>query len=139
MILGRIADHNPSVILPYLRNQLVQLLSQLEYAANIKEKEEAAKLLSLLMKYSGRMCEPYTEAMLNCLIPKLRDSSYTSLVPSVLSAMGQLSEVGGEMMRPKLKEIIPLIIENLKDQSNVSKREIAVNALTHIVESTSMI
>eukprot|EP01022_Parablepharisma_sp_SALTPOND_P010231 TRINITY_DN1420_c0_g2_i1.p1 TRINITY_DN1420_c0_g2~~TRINITY_DN1420_c0_g2_i1.p1 ORF type:complete len:2697 (-),score=257.94 TRINITY_DN1420_c0_g2_i1:82-8172(-) len=137
MILGRIADHNPSVILPYLRNELVQLLSQLEYSANIKEKEEAAKLLSTLMKYSGRMCEPYTEAMLNCLIPKLRDSLYTSLVPSVLSAMGQLSEVGGEMMRPKLKEIIPLIIENLKDQSNVSKREIAVNALTHIVESTN--
>jgi len=138
MTLGRISDYNPSVILPYLRNQLVQYLSQLEYAANIKEKEEAAKLLSLLMKYSGRMCEPYTEAMLNCLIPKLRDSSYTSLVPSVLSAMGQLSEVGGEMMRPKLKEIIPLIIENLKDHSSVSKREIAVNALTHIVESTSI-
>ena len=137
IILGRITDHNPSVILPFLRNELVQLLSQLEYAANIKEKEEAAKLLSLLMKYSGRMCEPYTEAMLNCLIPKLRDSLYTTLVPSVLLAMGQLSEVGGEMMRPKLNEIIPLIIENLKDQTNASKREIAVNALTHIVESTN--
>ena len=138
-ILGRISDHNPSVILPYLRNQLVQLLSQLEYAANIREKEEAAKMLSLLMKHSGQMCESYTEAILNSLIPKLRDASYTSLVPSVLSAVGQLSEVGGDMMKPKLKEVVPLIIDNLRDQSNTSKREIAVNALTHIVESTSMV
>lgn len=139
IILGRIADHNPSVILPYLRNLLVQLLSKLEYAADIKEKEEAAKMLSLLMKYSGRMCEPYTEVILNSLVPKLKDSIYTSMVPSVLSAMGQLSEVGGEIMKPKLKEVIPLIIESLKDQSNTSKREIAVKALTHIVESTSKI
>lgn len=137
IILGRIAEQNPSVILPYLRNQLVQLLSQLEYAANIKEKEEAAKMLTLLMKYSGQMCESYTEAILDSLIPKLRDSTYTTLVPSVLSAVGQLSEVGGDMMKPKLKEVVPLIIENLRDQSNTSKREIAVNALTHIVESTS--
>ena len=138
IILGRIAEQNPSVILPYLRNQLVQLLSQLEYAASIREKEEAAKMLSLLMKYSGQMCESYTEAILNSLIPKLRDASYTTLVPSVLSAVGQLSEVGGDMMKPKLKEVVPLIIDNLRDQSNTSKREIAVNALTHIVESTSM-
>eukprot|EP00831_Metopus_contortus_P084827 TRINITY_DN9725_c0_g1_i2.p1 TRINITY_DN9725_c0_g1~~TRINITY_DN9725_c0_g1_i2.p1 ORF type:complete len:966 (-),score=161.96 TRINITY_DN9725_c0_g1_i2:100-2997(-) len=135
-ILGRISDHNPSVILPYLRNQLVQLISKLEFAADIREKEEAAKVLTLLMKYSGRMCEPYTEAILNALIPKLRDSSYTSLVPSVLLGIGQLSEVGGEIMKPKLKEIVPLIIENLKDQSNTSKREISLKALTHIVEYT---
>ena len=136
-ILGRLSDQNPSVIQPYFRNQLVQLLSVLEYSADIKEKEESAQLLGTLMKYSGRMCETYTQPILNSLIPKLKDANYIPLIPSILSAVGQLSEVGGEIMKPKLIEIVPLIIENLKDQSNASKREIALNALSQIVESTN--
>ena len=102
-ILGKLAQQMPSLINPFLRGLFVEFFSTLDQSADIKEKDNSAKLLTTLMRAAVKMSEEYTLVIFNSLIAKLQDSKYISMVPSVLSAMGELAEVGGGMMRPKLK------------------------------------
>ena len=97
-ILGRLVDHNPSIVLPYIRNILIELLSKLEYSADYKEKEESAKLINLLIYHTGGMLESYTQPILKALIPRLKQlnlnsKSRSSLTSAILEAIGQLSTV----------------------------------------------
>jgi FKBP12-rapamycin complex-associated protein len=61
--------------------------------------------------------------MLRVLLPKLRDPS-SRVASCVLAALGELSVVGGDALRPHLDTLLPMIIETLQDQSSTAKRQV---------------
>ncbi|CAO3668466.1 unnamed protein product [Umbelopsis vinacea] len=137
-IIGRLTAYNPAYVMPSLRKTLIQLLTDLEYSVNGRNKEESARLLCLLVSAAQRLIKPYVEPILKVLLPNARDPS-TGVASSVLAALGELSEVAGDDMIPHLDEMMPLIIDTLQDQSSSIKRDAALKTLGQLASSTGFV
>ena len=133
-IIGRLAIQNPAYVMPSLRKTLVQLLTELEFSGNPRNKEESARLLTCLIQSSGTVIKPYTKTILDALRPKVHDDS-PRVASSVLAALGELSKIADMEMKGCVDELFPLILETLKDQGSVFTREIALRALGQLVSS----
>ncbi|CAG8502333.1 8312_t:CDS:10 [Funneliformis caledonium] len=137
-IIGRLASHNPAYVMPSLRKTLIQLLTELEYSSMSRNKEESARLLSLLVSASQKLIKPYVESILKALLPKSRDPS-PAVASSVLAALGELARVGGEDLTPYLDSLMPLIIDALQDQSSTVKRDAALKTLGQLTSNTGFV
>ena len=133
-IIGRLAILNPAYVMPSLRKTLVQLLTELEFSGNPRNKEESARLLTCLIQSSGTVIKPYTKTILDALRPKVHDDS-PRVASAVLAALGELSKIADVEMKDCVDELFPLILETLKDQGSVFSREIALRALGQLVSS----
>ena len=74
-IVGRLARYNPAYVIPSLRKTLIQMLTELEFSDVARNKEESAKLLSLLVQNAQSLIKPYVEPMISVLLPKAKDSN----------------------------------------------------------------
>lgn len=137
-IIGRLTTFNPAYVMPSLRKTLIQLLTELEYSVVSRQKEESARLVSLLVRAAQRLTKPYIEPVLKVLLPKARDPS-TGVVSAVLGALGELAAVSGEDMAPHLDELMPLIMETLQDQSSSAKRDAALKTLGQLASNTGFV
>lgn len=135
MLIGRLAFYLPSLLLPHVRKILLQLLTELEYSPSPLHKEEAARLLGILVSRSKHLVRPYIEPILKVLIPKTVDVS-SGVLAKILVVIGELAMVGGPDMVPHVEILMPIIIQALKDQTNISKREAALKALGQLCQST---
>jgi serine/threonine-protein kinase mTOR len=117
------------------------ILSRLKPDPNIThslQKEESAKLLSQLISAARRLIKPYVEPILKVLLPKAKDPS-PSVASHVLTALGELSQVGCEDMIQYFDRITPIIIETLQDQSSTTKRESALKTLGQLSSNTGVV
>ena len=137
-IIGRIAIINPAYVMPSLRKTLIQLLTELEYSAISRNKEESARLLGILIHASNKLVKPYVEPIFTVLIPKLKDPS-SGVASSILSAVGALALSGGEDMLPFIDKLFHHVMESLNDQSSISKREAALRTIRQIATGTSYV
>eukprot|EP00158_Paraphelidium_tribonemae_P009901 Partr_v1_DN28994_c0_g1_i3_m24719 putative Phosphatidylinositol 3-kinase len=137
-IIGRLTVHNPAFVLPSLRKTLIQLMTDLEYHVVSRNKEESARLLAHLIAASQRLIKPYVEPILKVLFSKLNDPS-PGVASQVLSAVGELAEVGREDLVPYLPKLMPLLIESLQDQSSAAKREATLKALGQLCTNTGFV
>ena len=71
-LVGRLAGLNPAYVLPALRRLLLQLLTDLEYSADSKHKEDSARLLGNLIDAAPRLVLPYVSPVLKSLVNKLK-------------------------------------------------------------------
>jgi len=143
-IMGRLAHHNPAYIVPTLRKVLIQILTELEYSVELRQKEEAAEMLSALSLHAHHLLEPYVGAVAKCLLKRLKEANTEGspkLVANLLEAIGQLSEVCGREMKPFLSELMPLLVTAIQDQGGGTslKRERAYRALRMVVENTGYV
>eukprot|EP01104_Vermistella_antarctica_P000464 TRINITY_DN1061_c7_g1_i1.p1 TRINITY_DN1061_c7_g1~~TRINITY_DN1061_c7_g1_i1.p1 ORF type:complete len:2466 (-),score=573.86 TRINITY_DN1061_c7_g1_i1:99-7496(-) len=138
-IIGRLAVRNPADVMPSLRKTLVQLLTELEFSGDVKNKDESTRLLGHLINSSGRLVAPYVQPALDALLPKLASASETRVSIAVLGALGELSRVAEEEMRPHLPTIMPVILEYLQDQGSTQKREVAIRCLGQICAATGYV
>ncbi|CAL0314575.1 unnamed protein product [Lupinus luteus] len=139
-VAGRLSEKNPAYVLPALRRHLIQLLTYLEQSADIKCKEESAKLLGCLIRNCERLILPYIAPVHKALVARLNDvNANTGIVSGVLVTVGDLARVGGFAMRQYIPELMPLIVEALLDGASVSKREVAVATLGQVVQSTGYV
>jgi len=53
--------------------------------------------------------------------------------------MREISFVDSDATKPYIGEIFPLILESVKDQSDSSKREVALNTLIAIIDNTGFV
>jgi len=136
--IGRLTIRNPAYVMPSLRKTLIQLLTELEFSGDSRNKEESARLLGHLIRSSERLIKPYVEPILNALLPKLKDSN-PRVASCVLATLGELARVGGEAMAPYIDQLLPLIIDTLQDKSSVVKREVALRTLGQLAESTGYV
>ncbi|KAL2759917.1 hypothetical protein ACRALDRAFT_1038929 [Sodiomyces alcalophilus JCM 7366] len=137
-IIGRLAQHNPAYVIPSLRKTLIQLLTELEFSDVARNKEESAKLLSLLVQNAQGLVKPYVDPMMSVLLPKASDPT-PSVAATILRAMGQLATVGGEDVLPYKDRLMPLIIDALQDQSSNVKREAALQALGQLASNSGYV
>jgi serine/threonine-protein kinase mTOR len=137
-IIGRLTQVNPAYVMPSLRKTLIQLLTELEYSNVARNKEESAKLLSLLVAAAQKLIKPYVDPMITVLLPKARDPS-AGVASSVLKATGELATVGGEEMLPYIPRLMPIIIETLQDQSSPAKREAALHTLGQLASNSGYV
>ena len=118
-ILGRLVNHNASQILPYLRHLVVSLTNQLEHSQDIKEREEAAKLIKTFVRSNRDLSKSYANSILKSLITKIDGEQATSaFISAVLEAIGEISNVDAESVKPYMGDLLPLILECIKDQSS---------------------
>ncbi|KAF9116461.1 phosphatidylinositol kinase- protein kinase tor1 [Mortierella sp. AM989] len=137
-ILGRITAYNPAYVIPHLRKILIQLLTEIEHSGLTRNKEESARLLTLLVMASENLVKPYIETILKVLLPNIRDSS-PGVVSSVLQALGEIAQVGGEDLLPYMDQLMPMFIEILQDQSSPIKRSAALTALGRLASNTGYV
>ena len=137
-IIGRLARFNPAYVIPSLRKTLIQMLTELEFSDVAQNKEESAKLLSLLVQNAQTLIKPYVEPMITVLLPKARDPT-PSVAATILKALGELATVGGEDMLPYKDRLMPLILDALQDQSSNIKREAALNALGQLASNSGYV
>ncbi|KAM0327427.1 hypothetical protein ACHAQA_005713 [Verticillium albo-atrum] len=137
-IIGRLARHNPAYVIPSLRKTLIQLLTELEFSDVARNKEESAKLLSLLVQNAQGLVKPYVDPMMSVLIPKARDPTPV-VAATILRAIGELAMVGGEDILPYKDRLMPLIIDALQDQSSSLKREAALHALGQMASNSGYV
>jgi len=137
-IIGRLTHHNPAYVMPSLRKNLIQLLTELEYSTVPRNKEEGAKLLSNLVAASKQLIKPYVDPIVSVLLPKARDSS-AGVASSILKALGELATVGGEDMIPYIPKLMPLIIETIQDQSSPTKRDAALRTLGQLASNSGYV
>lgn len=137
-IIGRLTRVNPAYVIPSLRKILIQMLTELEFSDVAKNKEESAKLLSLLVQNAQKLIKPYVDPMITVLLPKASDPN-PDVAGTVLKAIGDLSTVGGEDMIPYLDQLMPIIVQALQDQSSVSKREAALKTLGQLASNSGYV
>ncbi|KAG0356937.1 phosphatidylinositol kinase- protein kinase tor1 [Podila minutissima] len=137
-IIGRIAALNPAYVVPSLRKLLIQLLTEIEYSGLGRNKEESARILTLLVVASEQLVKPYIETIMKVLLPNIRDSS-PGVVSSVLETLGEIATVGGEDLLPYMDQLMPIFIDILQDQSSPSKRSAALKTLGRLARNTGYV
>ena len=139
-IIGRLSILNPAHIMPSLRKTLIQLLTEIEYSGVGRNKEQSARILGCLVANAPTLIRPYVNPILNVLIPKLKEEdSNPMVVTSLLTAIGDLSEVGGKQMTQYVNDLLPNLLEILNDASSSQKREVSLWTLTQLVKSTGAV
>lgn len=144
-ILGRLVTHNASQILPFLRNLIVSLSNQLEHSQDVKEREEAAKLIKTFVRSNRDLSRSYAHSILKSLIQVIVEAgaaehaATSAFISAVLEAIGEISTVDAEAVKPYMGDLLPLILECIKDQSSAQKREVALKTLIAIVENTGFV
>jgi len=137
-IIGRLAQYNPAYVIPSLRKTLIQMLTELEFSDVARNKEESAKLLSLLVQNAQGLIKPYVDPMISVLLPKASDPS-PSVAATILKAIGELATVGGEDMLPYKDKLMPIIIDALQDQGSNTKREAALHSLGQLASNSGYV
>ncbi|KAI1177064.1 TOR kinase [Nemania sp. FL0916] len=137
-IIGRLARHNPAYVIPSLRKTLIQMLTELEFSDVARNKEESAKLLSLLVQNAQGLVKPYVDPMIKVLLPRASESN-PAVAATTLKAIGELATVGGEDMLPYKDKLMPLIIDALQDQSSIAKREAALHTLGQLASNSGYV
>ncbi|WWC91382.1 uncharacterized protein L201_006326 [Kwoniella dendrophila CBS 6074] len=136
-IIGRLAQHNPAYVMPPLRKSLINLVTELEYSTNAKQKEESAKLLELLIGAAAGLVKSYAPTILSVLL-RTASSPETSVAVQAHCVMcvGELARVAGEELVPNVQTILTLVIDMLNDQSSTLKRDAALKTLGQVVSNT---
>ncbi|KAI9778323.1 MAG: phosphatidylinositol kinase- protein kinase tor1 [Candelina submexicana] len=137
-IIGRLTSVNPAYVMPSLRKTLIQLLTELEYSTVPRNKEESAKLLSLLVAASSKLIKPYVDPMVTVLLPKARDPN-AGVASTIIKAIGELATVGGEDMLPYIPKLMPIIIDSLQDSSSQVKRDAALRTLGQLASNSGYV
>lgn len=138
--IGRLSSKNPAYVMPSLRRLLINILTELEHSGMGRNKEQAAKLLGVLISSAPRLIRPYMEPILNVLKPKLKENDPNPAVTiAIMNAIGEQAQVCGTEMRAYGAELLPLIFDMLQDSASHQKREVAVWTLGQLVESTGFV
>lgn len=137
-IIGRLTAYNPGHVMPSLRKTMIQLLTELEYSTVNRNKEEAARLLGLLISNAKTLVKPYVEAVLKVLLPKAHDPN-AGVASAILACIGELAKVGGEDLHPYVKQLMPLIIDTLQDQSSSVKRDTSLRTLGELASNSGYV
>eukprot|EP01041_Mallomonas_annulata_P001944 gene1944-3771_t len=133
-VLGRLANLNPSVVLPRLRQVLLHLISEIRNSADTRQKEEAALMLCNFLRAPSlhRIVKPF----MGTLIKSLPISSDVRLTTAGLEALGELCMVMRQETMPFTDQLLPILISNMHDKSSLRKQEMAVRTLGQLVSAT---
>ena len=134
-ILGRLSRLNPAAILPGLRQVLCGLIVELQCGGDNAE-EVATRLIILFLREEAlqRLTRPFISA----IVDSLPLEGAPRLVSASFEALGELANVAHNTISPWLRQLIPLILDNVQDQ-NGSKKRVSLWALGRIAYGTGYV
>ncbi|CAK7565397.1 MAG: phosphatidylinositol kinase-related protein kinase tor1 [Sporothrix epigloea] len=137
-LIGRLTRENPAYIVPSLRKTLIQMLTELEFSDVPRNKEESAKLLSLLVQNAQMLIQPYVHPMMEVLLPKAADPA-ASVAATIIKAIGEICTVGGEEMLRYKDRLMPILVDALQDQASLQKREAALRTIGQLSSNSGYV
>jgi hypothetical protein len=90
----------------------------------VKEREEAAKLMKTFVRSNRDLSRSYAHSILKSLISVIveagggEQAATSAFISAVLEAIGEISTVDADAVKPYMGELLPLILECIKDQSS---------------------
>ncbi|KAL7721887.1 Serine/threonine-protein kinase TOR [Entamoeba marina] len=142
-IICRLTSYNFIFVMPSFRKIVIQLLSQLSHGFELPAIEESVILLGNVVKTSGSLILPYSEAILEILLPKLKEaakSNLSSLTSNLLKAVGALICLGSvkeSFIHNTLDVIIAILHEKGSSNQKTNLRLTALQNLTKISRNAS--
>lgn len=138
-LLGRLGAINPAPILPVLRRSLSDLLVELQCGVAGRGREDATRLLVVFLRAKPlqRLIHPVLASLVAAL--PLDRMAPPRLASASLEALGDLAQATGVALRPWLDEVIPHVLEIMRDQSSASKQRTSLRTLGQIAGSTGYV
>ncbi|XP_039269325.2 serine/threonine-protein kinase mTOR-like [Styela clava] len=140
--IGRLAEHNPAYVMPFLRKTLIELLSELQHSGVGRNKLQSSRLLGHLACTAPLLIRPYVHTTMQALIEELKvNESNSAVIVGVMQTVGDFAEVGGSDIgvNSVIDQLMPIILEMLQALSNYAKREVALVTLGKLVQSTGYV
>lgn len=140
-LLGRLAHCQPPLVLPFLRQTLVQLLTELQYGSEQGAREDSARLLGALITTASALTRPYADSIFTVLWPRLADPA-PAVATAAMSAVGALSLVAGDFMRQHVDRLLPLLLSALQSPGGGAasvRKDVCLRALAQLVQSTGCV
>ena len=139
-LLGNLALYNPTLVLPYLRRMLMDMIVELRCSSESSGagREAATRLLTIFLR--AEALNSIIHPFLSSIIQSLPLKGVSPRLASVtLEALGELAIVTKDEMIPWVGKLIPYIIETMQDQSSASKQHISFKILGQLVEGTGYV
>lgn len=140
--VGRLSTVNPAYVMPGLRKTLIQFLTELEHSGMSRNKEQAARMLDNLILRAPKLVKPYTETVLNILVPKLKEpDSNPGVIISVLKAVGDLADVHCDNtgLKKCLPELLSILLDLLSDATATEKRSVGLWTFGQLISATGYV
>jgi serine/threonine-protein kinase mTOR len=97
-------------------------------------------LIKTFVKSNRDLSKSYANSILESLIQMIdQDQATSAFISAVLEAIGEISTVDADSVKPYMGDLLPLILECIKDQSSAQKREVAIKTLISIIENTGFV
>jgi Domain of unknown function (DUF3385) len=139
-LLGRLAAINPGPILPVLRRLLNDLIVELQCDVDTgRGREDATRLLIVYLRAKPlqRLIYPVLQFLVDAL--PLDATAPPRLASASLEALGELAQATGISLQPWLKELVPHVLEIMRDRSSASKQRTSLRTLGQIAGSTGYV
>jgi FKBP12-rapamycin complex-associated protein len=137
-LLARVAHYDTLHIMPVIMLSLKTLLRQLESSNDVKLKHSSVQVLQAMVSGINTLIQPFVKQILKALMNLLTEKS-SEIVSSSLSTISELAITCPEPVREHLDELFTHLINALKDESSMNKKEIAVIAIGKLVSSLTLV
>jgi serine/threonine-protein kinase mTOR len=133
-LLGRVTPINFASCLPNYRKLLLQYLSEIECinSPGLLHRDDSAKLLYRILLWDESFVVPYTEALLDNIIMKIKDKQI-SFSESMLNCIGRLSLINPDCITDRLDLLLDILSDLIQDQSSNVRRKASLSALSTIL------
>ncbi|KAJ1827403.1 phosphatidylinositol kinase- protein kinase tor1, partial [Coemansia sp. RSA 2599] len=137
-IVGRVVNVNPSYVMPLMRCLIVQLLTQLESARELRDRNESTQMIMMLVLSANNSLYPYVDDILRTILPCINDGP-PQLVSKLFETIAALAQVNSSAMVPYANKILTCIIQTLSNSSSWQKRMSALKALGNCASYCNMV
>ena len=137
-ILGRLTNVNPAYVFPPLRKMLENFLMKIHNSKGPASEEDGARMISLITLNAPTLVRNYVDNLVDILLKKAR-SPVPAVAASSIDAIGDLSAVGGVVLKKYISDLMPIIIEALQDLSSLEKRDAALRALGQVASNSGYV
>lgn len=140
LLIGRLSSLNSSIVMPEIRQVVIQLLSDLRYRRDPKRQSMSNALLVTILRHCSSMVRPYLPVVYNAIITILYNGTNDEgLVITCLNVISEIFTVGGLELPNLLREVLPFIISCLKEEDSKILRLASIKAFYQIIEGSGFV
>ncbi|KAJ1882095.1 phosphatidylinositol kinase- protein kinase tor1 [Coemansia sp. RSA 486] len=121
-----------------MRRLIVQLLTQLESACAIHERDESTQMIMMLVLSANHSVHPYVSDILRTILPRIDDGP-PQLVSKLFDTIAALAQVNSNALMPYSNRILASIMQTLGGSTSWQKCMSALKALSSCASYCSMV